>query len=384
MNRPTYGLSADDDPESRSNRGLPGRDDERAAPADDRGYGYDAPSAGSAQGGSLPDYAHATGSDDHGTGGADRAGAAGGAGSLPGAGVPSAQEPPTCPRHPDRVAYVRCQRCDRPACPDCQRSAAVGVRCVDCERAAHHAQASARPRNAMGGGIGRRTPVVTFGILALCGVFFLGQTMLPGLTEGLFIFGPYRALAMPWIFVTSGFLHAGVLHLLLNGWAIWVVGQYLEQTMGHWRFAALFLISVIAGHTAVLLFADPASSSWVTHTLGASGGVFGLFGSLFIVNRKMGAETGQVLVLLALNLLITFTVPGISWQGHVGGLVLGTAMTAVMFAVRPRATPGADRVALAKRAALLHAAVFAGGLLVCLALVAAKVAMVGVDSFAIW
>lgn len=376
MNRPSYGLSADEP-----------RDEQ---PRPTYGYSYegaDGDTGSRPVGGTDGADPHASG-DEYPTGdpyatGADASDVGRSDDDRSGA-VPRSSAAPTCPRHPDRVAYVRCQRCDRPACPECQRPAAVGVRCVDCERAAAHAQASARPRNAMGGSMGRRTPFVTFALLGLCGLFFLGQTLAPGLVEGYTIFGPYRALAMPWTFITSGFLHAGVMHLLLNGWAIWVVGQYLEQTMGHARFAALFLISVIAGHTAVLLFADPNSASWVTHTLGASGGVFGLFGSLFIVNRRMGAETGQVLVLLVLNLLITFMVPGISWEGHVGGLVVGTAMTAAMFAMRPTARPGADRVALARRAALMHTGVFAAGLLVCVAAIVAKVLVVGVDRFAMW
>lgn len=291
---------------------------------------------------------------------------------------------PVCPRHTDRVAYVRCQRCDRPACPDCQRPAAVGVLCTDCEHEMARSRAAAAPRNAMGARTGSHTPIVTYVLLGLCGVFFLGQMLLPGYVEGLTIFGPYRALAMPWIFLTAGFLHGSLMHVALNGWALWVVGRYLEQTMGAWRFLAVFLVSVLGGHTAVLLLSDPATASWVTHTLGASGGVFGLFGAMFVVNRRLGGDTAQILVLLVLNLVITFAVPGISWQGHLGGLVLGTAMTAAMFMTRPKAVPGADRVALARRAAVIHTGVVAGGVLLCLALIALKVAMVGTGAFATW
>src|SRR5699024_1704784 len=107
----------------------------------------------------------------------------------------------------------------------------------------------------------------------------------------------------------------------------------------------VFLVSMLGGHTAVYVIADPLGQSWFTGTLGASGGVFGLFAAIFIVNRHLGAQTAQILVLIGLNLVITFTVPGISWQGHLGGLVLGAAVTAGMFALRPKATPGADRQA---------------------------------------
>ena len=104
--------------------------------------------------------------------------------------------------------------------------------------------------------------------------------------------------------------------------------------------------------------------------------MFGLFAAMFIVNRQLGGQTAQILVLIALNLVITFTIPGISWQGHLGGLVLGAAVTAGMFALRPKATPGADRQALARRSAFLHAAVIAAATVLCLVLIIVKTLMV--------
>lgn len=285
---------------------------------------------------------------------------------------PDPQAQPVCPRHPDRVSYVRCKRCDRPACPDCQRPTSVGVLCVDCEREISRQQASTRPRNAMGGGMGKRTPYVTYTVIALCVLAYLGQTVAPQIVEQLGLFVPFRALAMPWTFFTAGFLHGGILHLALNMYALWAVGQYLEQTLGHVRYAGVYLLSVLGGHTAVYLLADPMGAAWVTGTLGASGGVFGLFAAIFIVNRHLGGQTAQILILIGANLLITFTVPGISWQGHLGGLVVGAAVTGAMFALRPKATPGADRQALARRSALLHGGVLAAGAVLCVVLIVVK------------
>ncbi|MFC0672546.1 rhomboid family intramembrane serine protease [Brachybacterium hainanense] len=287
-----------------------------------------------------------------------------------------AGEQPVCPRHPDQVTYVRCQRCDRPVCGQCQRPAAVGVLCVDCEHQLRQQQRSAQPRTAMGAPARSATPYVTYVMMGLCGLGFLLQQVDAGLVYQFLVYGPVVSLSQPWTFLTSGFLHGGIMHIALNMWALWAVGQYLERTMGHWRYAGVYLVSVIAGHTAVLLFADPISLAWTTGTVGASGGIFGLFGSLFVVNRRMGAQATQVLILIGLNLVITVTVPGISWQGHLGGLVVGTAMTAAMFALRPRATPGADRIALARRASLIHVGVIGGGLLLCLLVIAAKAASV--------
>ncbi|MBB5832809.1 rhomboid family intramembrane serine protease [Brachybacterium aquaticum] len=293
-------------------------------------------------------------------------------------GPPQGQPPgqPVCPRHPDRVSYVRCKRCDRPACPECQRPTDVGVLCVDCERDIARQQASARPRTAMGGRMGKRTPVVTYTLIALCVLAYLGQMVAPQIVEQLGIFAPFRALAMPWTFLSAGFLHGGIMHLALNMYALWAVGQYLEQTLGHVRYAAVYLVSVLGGHTAVYLLADPMGQSWVTGTVGASGGVFGLFAAMFIVNRRLGGQTAQILVLIALNLVITFTFPNISWQGHLGGLVFGALVTAGMFALRPKATPGADREALARRSALLHTGVVVAAVLLCVVLIAVKTVMV--------
>ncbi|MGY5765166.1 rhomboid family intramembrane serine protease [Brachybacterium sp. DNPG3] len=326
-----------------------------------------------------PTYGYSA-DDRAGDGADDPRSAAGGARPRPsyGVGDPAQQTSgqPVCPRHPDRVSYVRCKRCDRPACPECQRPTAVGVLCADCERELSRQQASARPRNAMGGRTGGADkPVVTYTIMALCVLAYVGQMVSGGLVEQWLIFSPFRILAYPWTFITAGFLHGSIMHLALNMWALWVVGQHLERVMGHARFSAIYLASIIAGHTAVLLLTDATTQSWYTGTLGASGGVFGLFAAIFIVQRRMGAETAQIAVLIVLNLVITFTVQGISWQGHLGGLVMGGALTAAMFALRPKAAPGADRQALAKRSALIHTAVIASGVLLCLVLIVLRVAM---------
>lgn len=286
--------------------------------------------------------------------------------------TPESQDQPVCPRHPDRVSYVRCKRCERPACPDCQRSASVGMLCVDCERELSRQQAASRPRNAMGGGMGRSKPYVTYTVMALCILAYLGQTFAPDIVYQFGVFAPFRILVMPWTFLTAGFLHGGVMHLLLNMYALYIVGQYLEPTMGHARYAAVYFVSIFAGHTAVYLLTDPLSESWFGGTLGASGGVFGLFAAMFIVNRRLGGQTAQIVVLIALNLVITFTFPNISWQGHLGGLVVGGALTAALFALRPKATPGTDRQALAKRSALLHAGAVAGAVLLCVVAIIVK------------
>jgi membrane associated rhomboid family serine protease len=286
------------------------------------------------------------------------------------------QEQPVCPRHPDRISYVSCKRCGRPACPDCQRPTSVGILCVDCDRELSRQQASARPRNAMGGAMGSRTPVVTYTIIAVCALLFLGQYVSGGLVERWLMYTPVTSVAMPWTFLTSGFLHGNVMHILFNMYALWAVGQFLEQKLGHVRYAALFLVSVLGGHVAVFLLASPFSEAWVTGTVGASGGVFGIFAATFIVQRRMGVQAGSMLVLIALNVGISFLVPTISWQGHLGGMIAGGAVAGAMYALRPSAGPGVDRQALARKSALRHSLVFVLAVAVCLALIIAKIVYV--------
>ncbi len=245
------------------------------------------------------------------------------------------QAPPTCPRHPDRVSYVRCQRCNRPACPDCQRPAAVGMQCVDCVRQSSKAD---RPRRTPFGGRVQQTPVVTYAIIAICVVVFLAQTVRPGLTEEI-LFDPGPAREEPWRFLTAAFAHGGIAHILFNMLALWMVGgQYLERLLGSVRYAVLYLVSAIGGSVAYMLFqsprpipyAPPYELFWGAGTVGASGAVFGLFGALLVLNRKLGLSSAGMYGTLVINAVIGFVFPNIAWQAHLGGFLTGAACAAVI------------------------------------------------------
>jgi membrane associated rhomboid family serine protease len=129
-----------------------------------------------------------------------------------------------------------------------------------------------------------------------------------------------------WQPVTAAFLHGSTVHLLFNMYALWITGQYLEPLLGRLRFSALYLVSVLGGAAGALLLA-PAQ----TVTVGASGGIFGLFAAMFVINRHLGRQTGQIAGLIVINFLIGVFVAGISWQGHLGGLLAG-ALAAVALA----------------------------------------------------
>ena len=239
---------------------------------------------------------------------------------------------PVCPRHPEQVTYVRCQRCDRPACPQCQVPSAVGVHCVDCAR---KNASSRRGVSSLLGGRAITDALVTKGLIIACVTIYLVQMALPSLGAQ-FAFVPAVASSQPWRFMTTAFLHASLMHLAFNMWALWVLGSALEPILGRWRFAALCALSALGGSTMIYWLASPtAPASWLTSTVGASGAVFGLFAALFIIQRRFGRDTSAIVGLLVLNLAISFIGANISWQGHLGGLVTG-AIVAALYAWAPR------------------------------------------------
>jgi membrane associated rhomboid family serine protease len=128
-----------------------------------------------------------------------------------------------------------------------------------------------------------------------------------------------------WQLVTSMFTHVEIWHLGFNMLVLWFLGPQLELAIGRIRFLALYLVSGLAGSAMVYWFTGEQ-----VQTLGASGAVFGLMGALLVMTVKVGGNVSQIGVWLALNAVITFTFPNISWQGHLGGFLGGVAIAAVL------------------------------------------------------
>lgn len=111
----------------------------------------------------------------------------------------------------------------------------------------------------------------------------------------------YNSLLLPtqpWRVVTSLFVHSGIFHILFNMWALWIFGRMLENMLGTWRFVALYFITGIFGSMLVTFLAPG------TTVLGASGAIFGLFAAFFVLQRSLGNNAVQLLVLMGLNLVI--------------------------------------------------------------------------------
>jgi membrane associated rhomboid family serine protease len=152
-----------------------------------------------------------------------------------------------------------------------------------------------------------------------------GGTYLPGVVDGAY-----------WQLVTSMFTHVQVWHIGFNMLALWVLGPQLELAVGRLRFLALYFVSGLAGGAMVLWFAPEFSFGG---TLGASGAIFGLMGALAVVALKVGGDIRSVLTWIGINFAFTFLVPHISWQGHLGGFLVGSAIGAILvYAPRGRRT----------------------------------------------
>jgi len=240
---------------------------------------------------------------------------------------------PTCYRHPGRPACVRCTRCERYLCPDCMRPRTVGHQCVECVQAG--ARTIRQPRTRFGGRRRSATPLVTYVLIAINVLAFILQMTSAGLERQLTLWPPAVADGQLYRLVTAAFLHYGATHLLLNMWALYVVGPPLEMWLGRLRFGALYGLSGLGGSVLVYLL-----SPLNTATAGASGAIFGLFGATFVVGKRLALDVRWVVAIIVINLAFTFVIPAvssqlISWQAHVGGLVTG-GLVAAAYVYPPR------------------------------------------------
>jgi membrane associated rhomboid family serine protease len=238
-----------------------------------------------------------------------------------------------CYRHPDRQSFILCQRCGRTICTECQTPAAVGVHCPECVRE-QRAQFSAN-RRASGGPSGftvarRRFAMLdqkaTFVLVVVSVAIWLLDQVSGRFLSSLMAYNSIVLPTQPWRIVTSLFVHSGIFHIAFNMWALWIFGRMLENLLGSWRFLALYFISGIFGALAVTFLAPGVT------VLGASGAIFGLFAAFFVIQRSLGYNAVQLLVIIGLNLAIGF-LPGtnISWQAHLGGII-GGFITGFVFA----------------------------------------------------
>ena len=270
----------------------------------------------------------------------------------------------TCYRHPDRETGVSCSNCGRPICPECMTSTPVGMRCPDC----------ARQTTKVRVGQGAFSPTAsrmpaTIALIAINVIVFIAELAAGGagqfsnggqLIHDAGIRGPEIANGDWWRVITGGFLHAGFLHLLLNMYVLWVAGSILEPGIGTPRFLGIYFVSLIAGSLGALIV-DPN-----TVTVGASGAIFGLMAAVIVVARGRGVDelAQQFGFFVVLNLVLTFSISGISVGGHIGGLVGGLIAALLVIFVERQMSGRPGFVLELAGILLMMAATFAGALAV--------------------
>jgi membrane associated rhomboid family serine protease len=263
-------------------------------------------------------------------------------------GKPGVPAPSQCFRHPERDTYLRCSRCERPICTDCMIQAAVGFHCPEC---VHEDNRTVREvRTVAGGPVHQRQGVVTGSLIAVCVVMFglqyiagpafearmslesatLYMQALPHDSQIGVAYGEWYRL------VTSIFVHESPLHLLLNMISLWWIGVPVESRLGRTRYFLAFITCGVAGSAASYVSLPPNASS-----LGASGAIFGLLGILVVLALRERLSLQPLVTVIVLNVVFDVTVPGISWQSHVGGAVAGVILGAA-FSYAPRTRAAAS------------------------------------------
>ncbi|MCW2542029.1 MAG: rhomboid family intrarane serine protease [Frankiales bacterium] len=274
---------------------------------------------------------------------------------------------PGCYRHPDRPTGVRCVRCNRPICPECQYAASVGFQCPDDVRAG--AATVRRARTVVGARVSNARPFVSYGLIALNVLAYIATALSPGGTladnTGSKLYSDW--LLTPYLvghnhdyerLITAAFLHIGPFHLIVNMIALYMVGPALERILGWWRFAAVYLLAALGGSVGVLVFGGVLGS-----VAGASGAIYGMFACALVLSRIVGFDRRSLLITIGVNFLITFSVPGISKLGHIGGFVIGGLATLALLGWSMNAKPFTQRTTAIQVAGL-------GGLLVALLVIA--------------
>lgn len=232
--------------------------------------------------------------------------------------------PETCYRHPNRETRVSCSSCGRPICPECMTPTPVGMRCPECA-----SQRTRVVRNPTGTPGQLSAFPATIALIAInVGVYLIEIANGPGglnnpserIVDNFGLFGPLVAEGEWYRLLTSGFLHASLLHIGFNMLLLFLLGRLLEPALRTPRFLALYFASLLAGSLGALVL-EPNSVG-----IGASGAIFGLAGATFVIarGRGMDALAGQIGFLIVFNLIFSLSTPQVSLGAHLGGLIGGT------------------------------------------------------------
>lgn len=257
---------------------------------------------------------------------------------------PPAPTVEVCYRHPNEQTRVHCTRCGRPICPECMIPAPVGFQCPECVAQARREfrQGPGRPFR---GGVNATKAL----LYAIAAIFVLEvvvggpQSLLNGPNfRRLIDLGALQPFLIAdgqyWRLFSAMFLHAGLLHIGFNAYALWLFGSMIETNLGRTQMVLVYVVSGFLASAASYAF-GPAETVGV----GASGAIFGIFGAFIAYNYRRrhlalaSANLRWAATLLLLNLFLAFGFGGrIDWRAHLGGLIAGLAAGAVAEGWGPR------------------------------------------------
>ena len=183
-------------------------------------------------------------------------------------------------------------------------------------------------------------PFLTYTLLGINLIVFLLMTLAGGSTNQsvLIAFGAKVNTLIQagqiWRFLTSAFIHIGIMHLAFNLYALWALGPLTEESFGHRRFLIIYILSALGGSIASFLFTTALSA-------GASGAIFGLLGALlyFSYKRPYLWKSGlgmNLIIVIFVNFGFGLLQPGIDNFAHLGGLFTGTIASVIITKIKPQ------------------------------------------------
>ena len=231
-----------------------------------------------------------------------------------------------CYRHPRNETAVACSNCGRPICTECMVFAPVGIKCPECAgQPTGIKKATSQAKFAAGIGTGALVTKTLIGINVLVFLIQQAQGGIPvsEIYQRGALFGPAIAVNDEWYrMITSGFLHATILHIGFNMLMLWWFGSALEGLLGRARFLTVYMVSLLAGSAGALLLSPDVP------TVGASGAVFGVLGAGIVLERRgVYVFGGSAFGVVVLNLVLGFFIGNVSIGGHLGGLAGGMLAT---------------------------------------------------------
>ena len=288
--------------------------------------------------------------------------------------------PEFCYRHPNVETGVHCTRCGRPICPECMIPAPVGHQCPECVNEARREFRKGPGRRIAAANV-RRQASATMVLLVAIGAMYVVEVLSGG--TGSLMTGPNTlklinlgasvglaqlpsgeivgiANGQYWRLVSAMFLHAGLLHIAFNAYALWIFGSVVEQELGRVRFLLIYFVTGIVASAASYAFGP-----YYAVGVGASGAIFGIFGAFVTYNYRRrhlaiaAARLRGAVTLVVINMVLAFSIQGIDWRAHVGGFIAGLV-----------AGFAAEGVGSAANRRLILIAGFAGLLVVAVGLVA--------------